>query len=176
MNLPALQYRLAVAADASALGEFMARNFLAAYGHCSTPENVQAAVAEHYGEAAQLRQIQDPALWNLIVSADAAWVGHAQVKTAAAPPPAVQSSPALELSRFYVDVDYHGQGVAQAMMARVKAYARERGIKALYLSVWQEQPQAIRFYRKEGFEIAGELVFMVGDDAKDDWLMVCRLD
>jgi GNAT superfamily N-acetyltransferase len=66
--------------------------------------------------------------------------------------------------------------VAQAMMARVKQEARRRGIGTLYLSVWQEQPQAIRFYSKEGFAIAGELVFMVGDDPKDDWLMVCPLD
>jgi ribosomal protein S18 acetylase RimI-like enzyme len=61
------------------------------------------------------------------------------------------------------------------MMAQVKAHARQAGARALYLSVWQQQPQAIRFYRKEGFEIAGELVFLVGDDPKDDWLMVCPL-
>jgi ribosomal protein S18 acetylase RimI-like enzyme len=175
MSAPELRYRLAVAADAAALGEFMARNFLAAYGHCSTPENIQAAIAEHYGEAAQLRQIRQADCWNLIASAGDTWAGHAQLKSGGEAPAGVGASPALELSRFYVDVAYHGQGVAQAMMAQVKAHARQAGARALYLSVWQQQPQAIRFYRKEGFEIAGELVFLVGDDPKDDWLMVCPL-
>ena len=46
----------------------MSRNFLAAYGHCSTPDNVRACIAEHYEEAAQLRQISDPGRWNLIVT------------------------------------------------------------------------------------------------------------
>ena len=176
MSLPDLQYRVAVPGDAAALGEFMARNFLAAYGHCSTPENVEAAIAEHYGEAAQLRQIRDPARWNLIVNRGDAWAGHAQLKSGGDVHAGVAALPSLELSRFYVDVDFHGRGVAQAMMAAVKAHARENGAKALHLSVWQQQRQAIRFYRKEGFTIAGELVFMVGDDAKDDWLMVCALD
>ena len=52
---------------------------------------------------------------------------------------------------------------------------RRGATRSLCLSVWKEQPQAIRFYEKEGFRIAGELVFMVGDDPKEDWLMVCEL-
>jgi hypothetical protein len=79
MNIDELQFRLAGPADAERLGEFMARNFLAAYGHCSTPANVQAAIAEHYGLAAQARQILDPARWNLIALAGDAWAGHAQL-------------------------------------------------------------------------------------------------
>jgi ribosomal protein S18 acetylase RimI-like enzyme len=62
------------------------------------------------------------------------------------------------------------------MMRETKAEAKRRGARRIGLSVWQEQPQAMRFYEKEGFRIAGELIFMVGDDPKDDWLMVCDLD
>jgi ribosomal protein S18 acetylase RimI-like enzyme len=169
-------YRLAAAADATALGEFMSRNFLAAYGHCSTPANVQAAVREHYGLAAQQRQIADPTRWNLIVTVDDAWAGHAQLRESGELPAGAGHEPALELCRFYVDTAWHGRGIAQAMMARVKEEARRRGARSIHLSVWQEQPQAIRFYEKEGFRIAGTLVFVVGDDPKDDWLMVCALD
>lgn len=176
MNETDLRFRLAQPADATQLGEFMERNFLAAYGHCSSPGNVRAAIEQHYGLAAQSRQIADPACWNLIASIGDAWAGHAQLKAGGNPPDGVGPQPVLELSRFYVDGAFHGQGVAQAMMAKTKAHARDQGAKALYLSVWQDQPQAIRFYRKEGFRIAGELVFMVGDDAKDDWLMTCPLD
>lgn len=176
MTLPPLQFRLAEPGDAAALGEFMSRNFLAAYGHCSTPDNVRACIAEHYEEAAQLRQISDPGRWNLIVTAGDAWAGHAQLKSGGGIPDAIGDPSAIELARFYVDTAFHGQGVAQAMMREAKAEAKRRGATRMCLSVWQEQPQAIRFYEKEGFRIAGELVFMVGDDPKDDWLMVCALD
>lgn len=176
MSGPALDFRLAEAADAAALGEFMVRNFLAAYGHCSTPGNIQAAIHEHYGEAAQLQQIEDPSRWNLLALHGGEWAGHAQLKSVDAVPEGVTMHPAVELSRFYVDVSFHGRSVAQAMMEKVKARARELGARSIFLSVWQDQAQAIRFYTKEGFTIKGTLVFMVGDDPKDDWLMVYPLD
>jgi GNAT superfamily N-acetyltransferase len=167
---------LAAPSDSVELGEFMARNFLEAYGHCSTPENVQAAVEEHYGEPAQLRQIQDPTRWNLVVLVDGEWAGHAQLREVTDIPNGAGPAPVIELARFYVDTRFHGRGIAQAMMAQVKQQARERGARSIYLSVWQEQPQAIRFYSKEGFRIAGTLVFVVGNDPKDDWLMRYDLD
>jgi diamine N-acetyltransferase len=174
MTTPA--FRLATPDDAAPLGEFMSRNFLDAYGHCSTPENVQAAVAEHYDLGAQQRQIADPTRWNLLMTMDGEWAGHAQLRQSPTLPAGAGAEPALELCRFYVDTAWHGRGLAQQMMAQVKAEARRRGARSIYLSVWQEQPQAIRFYEKEGFRIAGTLVFVVGDDPKDDWLMVCGLD
>ena len=176
MSRPALDFRLAEAPDAPTLGDFMARNFLAAYGHSSTPENIQAAIHEHYGEAAQLRQILDPSRWNLIALHGDQWAGHAQLKSGGDVPAGVAWLPAVELSRFYVGSQFHGQSVAQAMMHAVKSRARELGVRSIFLSVWQDQPQAIRFYTKEGFTIAGTLVFMLGDDPKDDWLMVYPLD
>jgi ribosomal protein S18 acetylase RimI-like enzyme len=175
MNGDDIQFRMAEAADAAALGEFMERNFMAAYGHCSTPENLEAAIRQHYGEPAQLRQILDGDRCNLIAFEGERWIGHAQLHLGSMAPAEAAGLPALELSRFYIDTSFHGRGVAQAMMAHVKREALARGASSLWLSVWQEAPQAIRFYQKSEFRIAGELVFMVGDDPKDDWLMVCDL-
>ena len=120
---------------AKPLGEFMARNFLAAYGHCSSPENVQAAVAKHYGESAQLRQILDPGRLNLLMLAGVDWVGHAQLSLLGTAPSGAAAAPAIELSRFYVDTRFHGQGAAQEMMAEVKRRARASGAASLWLSV-----------------------------------------
>jgi GNAT superfamily N-acetyltransferase len=170
MNVP--DFRLAGVSDAGALAGFMERNFLAAYGDCSTPENVAAAVSKHYGLEAQLRQLADGGRANLVAELDGALVGHAQLRFDAAAPAPVQPLPAAEIARFYVDTAWHGRGVAAAMMAEVRRIAAAHGAASLWLSVWQQQPQAIRYYEKEGFRIAGALVFEVGDDPKDDWLMV----
>lgn len=175
MNSNPYFFRLAGPADSAKLGEFMARNFLTAYGHSSTPENVQAAVAKHYSEPAQLRQILDPGRLNLLMLRGDEWVGHAQLRFDSPVPAGAGAAPAIELSRFYIDTPFHGQGAAQFMMIELKRQARARGTSSLWLSAWQESAQAIRFYGKEGFRIAGQLVFMVGDDPKDDWLMVCEL-
>ena len=170
MNVP--DFRLAGASDAGALASFMERNFLAAYGDCSTPENIAAAVSKHYGLEAQLRQLADGDRANLVAELDGVLVGHAQLRFHGEAPPAVQPLPAAEIARFYVDTAWHGRGVAAAMMAETLRIALAHGAASLWLSVWQQQPQAIRYYEKEGFRIAGTLVFEVGDDPKDDWLMV----
>jgi len=168
-------FRTAVPADASALAEFMSRNFLATYGHCSTPANIAATVEKHYGIDAQQRQIADAGRVNLLLEVDGAIAGHAQLRFDSTPPVEVEPLPAGEIARFYIDIAFHGRGLAQHMMARVREISRERGARSLWLSVWQQQPQAIRFYEKEGFRIAGKLIFEVGDDPKDDWLMLAPL-
>jgi ribosomal protein S18 acetylase RimI-like enzyme len=171
-----LHFRDATSADAPALAAFMERNFRSSYGHGSTPENIDAAVRGHYGLAAQLRQLADPSRWHLLAEGEAGeLLGHAQVQFEGAVPDAVQPRPAAEVTRFYVDAVAHGRGVAQRMLAEVEAHARRRGIASLWLSVWTEQPQAVRFYEKSGFAPVGKLVFHIGDDAKDDWLMLKAL-
>jgi len=173
--MSAHSFRIAGAADAAALADFMSRNFLATYGHCSSAANIAATIDKHYGLAAQQRQVGDPARVNLLLELDGAIVGHAQMHFDGETPAAVQPLPSGEVSRFYIDTAFHGRGLAQAMMAKARELALERGVRSLWLSCWQQQPQAIRFYEKEGFQITGTLVFEVGDDPKDDWLMVAPL-
>ena len=173
--MSAPRFRIAGASDAPALAEFMSRNFLATYGNCSTPENVAATVAKHYGLEAQQRQLDDGTRLNLVLEREGAIAGHAQLRLLSDTPAPVRPLPTAEISRFYIDGAFHGQGLAQQMMAEVRRLAAARGARSLWLSCWQEQPQAIRFYEKEGFRIAGTLVFEVGDDPKDDWLMLSPL-
>jgi ribosomal protein S18 acetylase RimI-like enzyme len=168
-------FRLAGTDDAATLAAFMTRNFLSAYGSCSTPENVAATVLKHYGLDAQRLQLADPQRLNLLMENEGELVGHAQLRIGGTAPAPVQPLPAAEIARFYIDTAFHGRGLAQQLMAEVRRLAGARGARSLWLSVWQEQPQAIRFYGKEGFHIAGSLVFEVGDDPKDDWLMVAVL-
>lgn len=171
-----VRFRQATSADAVALAAFMERNFRLSYGHCSTPANIDAAVHEHYGLPAQQRQLADASRWHLLAEGDdGELLGHAQVHFDGSAPAAVHPLPAAEVTRFYVDAVAHGSGIAQCMLQEVERCARQRGVASLWLSVWQEQPQAIRYYEKSGFVRAGALVFVVGDDPKDDWLMVKAL-
>lgn len=162
-----LQFRLATPEDAADIAEFMTRNFLAAYGHSSSPKNVQKAVKNYYGVEAQHADLADDRIVNCLCIIKEKIAGLAQVK-----PPRPGIDPIqFELSRFYVDAIYHGKGVAPALMQKTLDIIRARSAKALWLSVWQESQQAIRFYQKHGFVISGDTVFMIGDEPMKDWLM-----
>ncbi len=173
-DTPAFHIGRAQSTDAPRLSELLASTFLAAYGHCSTPVNVQAFIADNYRPERQASEIESADIINFIASAGSDLAGVAQLRLCT-PVPADVDGRALELGRFYLDSRFHGRGIAQALMQAVKNAAREHRAERLWLSVWKQSPQAIRFYEKEGFRIVGSTIFTVGDDPKEDWLMACDL-
>lgn len=56
-----------------------------------------------------------------------------------------------EVKRFYVDPQYRQKGVAAAILAYLEDKAKQLDYRALRLETGEEQPEAIRFYRKHGF-------------------------
>ena len=162
-------------ADAAELSALMRRTFLAANSHCSTPENLAVFLASKYRPELQAREIRDPDTLTLIVEQDGQWAGFAQLCWGTPPPVEVGPLPAVELGRIYLDSAFHGRGIAAQLVANLLVAANLRGSRSVWLGVWQEAAQAIRFYQKHGFEIVGRRVFAVGDDPKDDWVMTQAL-
>ena len=166
------EIRTAEAADAEQLSQLMRDTFFAAYGHCSSPDNVATFLAKHYSAARQLAEITDPNLLTFIASGPGdAWAGFAQLRTGASAPGEVRLSKPAEVARFYFSPSHHGNGFAGQLMQRLMHEAETRGSDGLWLNVWQQAPQPIRFYTKHGFRIVGTSVFPVGADAQQDWLM-----
>ncbi len=174
--MSALRIRHASAADAAALARNMADWFLAAYGHSSDEVNTAAFVAANFDTARQAAEIADPDIVTLLVEADGAMVGYSQLRFATRAPDCVSGAHPAELGRFYFAPAFHGRGAAAELMQEVCRIACERGRRRLWLLVWQEAPQAIRFYEKHGFTKVGTAVFLVGDDRKADWVLCKPLD
>ena len=56
-----------------------------------------------------------------------------------------------EIKRMYVAPDARGTGVSTAILRALEAAARERGWTRLVLETGIEQPDAMRFYEREGY-------------------------
>jgi GNAT superfamily N-acetyltransferase len=162
--------RIGVAADADALAELAARTFEEAFGADNRPEDMALHKATAYGHDQQLRELVDPDVVTLLAEVDGQLGGFAQLRTGPAPECVTGESP-IELLRLYVARAWHGQGLAQALMARVELEARLRRARTLWLGVWEKNPRAQAFYRKTGFTDVGSHVFMVGTDPQTDRIM-----
>jgi GNAT superfamily N-acetyltransferase len=57
-----------------------------------------------------------------------------------------------EVKRMYVEPAVRGSGVAAALLRALEDHARELGITRLLLETGTGQPDAIRFYQREGYE------------------------
>ena len=85
---------------------------------------------------------------------------------------AVEIRPAAELSKMYLLAEYHGAGVATALMERTLAIAAEWGARCVWLGVNQGNKRAQSFYIKSGFKVNGTRTFQVGARREDDYVMV----
>ena len=169
-----LRIRPAAGADAAALAMFAARTFTDAFGADNHPEDLARHLAATYSTGRQTRELADPAWTTLIAEEDEVLAGFAQLCAGSAP--ACVTGPALlELARFYVDVSWHGRGLAQRLMGATIAAAAARGARKLWLGVWERNPRAIAFYNKCGFIDVGEKEFTVGTDVQHDRVLVRAL-
>ena len=162
--------RRAEAADAPALSSLAARTFTDTFAHHNDPADVNAFLAQAYGERQQREEISDPDIVTLVVEEDDFLTGFAQLRRGPAPP-SINGTAAVEIWRFYVDRAFHGRGQAQALMAEVRSVARNLGAKSLWLGVWERNARAIAFYEKCGFRVIGNHRFLLGGDEQNDLVM-----
>ncbi len=175
-ELPAgLRIRVGTADDATLIAKLGADTFAASFSAQNTPENLAKHIAGAYGEEIQQRELADPAVTYLIAEQHGRLAGYAQVREGDAPE--CVSGPALiEVRRFYVIQNFHGSGIAQALMDACADEARRRRACTLWLGVWDQNPRAIRFYTKCGFQDVGGQTFMLGDDPQQDRVLRWRLE
>lgn len=164
-----------LAHEAARLSALMRELFLQAYRHCSTPENVATFLDATYSERQQRAELDDPSVDTVVVEDGADWIGFAQLRFGKPAPSGVTLCNGAELGRIYLAAGAQGRGIGQALLRDLEARTVARGRDGLWLNAWQEAPQAVAFYRREGFAIVGTTEFVVGDDAKHDWRMAKSL-
>jgi ribosomal protein S18 acetylase RimI-like enzyme len=163
--------RLGVPADAAALAELAARTFSDTFAADNRPEDMAAHEAEAYSTVIQGRELADPNITTLIVELRGELAGFAQIRRAPVPDCVKGASP-IELWRFYVTRNWHGRGIAPALMAVADAEAARAGGRTLWLGVWERNERAKAFYRKSGFTDVGTQQFVVGTDVQTERVMV----
>ena len=163
--------RRGVEADAAALADLAARTFTDAFGAQNNPEDLALHLARSYGAPQQRAELTNADMTTFVAESDGQLIGFAQVRVVTAPD-SVKTQKPVEVYRFYVAREWHGRGVAQLLMQSAVAHAERLGGTALWLSTWEKNPRGLAFYMKSGFRDVGSSVFMVGNDAQTDRILV----
>lgn len=101
-------------------------------------------------------------------------IGYAKLTPLRAP--ASDPEPgAMEMQQLYVAHEWHGTGVADRLAAWSLAAAREAGATEIYLTVFDHNERAKRFYDRHGFSEVGRCTFQLGDRIDDDRIWRARL-
>ena len=78
---------------------------------------------------------------------------------------------ALETERIYVLKEFHGKAVGQALYEKAIQVAKQTKFDYVWLGVWEKNPRAINFYKKNGFVEFNKHIFMLGEDKQTDIMM-----
>lgn len=81
----------------------------------------------------------------------------------------------LEIERIYVLKEFHGQKVGQILYDKAIEIAKQKNVDYVWLGVWEENPRAINFYKKNGFVAFDKHIFKLGDDEQTDIMMKLKL-
>lgn len=167
--------RAAVASDVEALAALASRAFVDTYLHGHEPHDIHAYVAEHFTPAAFARALDD-ADGRTMVAIDAAGEIGGYLQLERRPPPAcVPGERPVLLSRLYVDRPHHGAGVGPLLWDAALSTARALGGDVLWLTIWEHNLRARRFYERRGMREVGTVEFRVTTRVDRDPVLVVGL-
>lgn len=81
----------------------------------------------------------------------------------------------IEIERIYVSKEFHGKQVGQLLYDKALEIAKNNKSVFIWLGVWEENPRAINFYKKNGFVEFDKHIFKLGNDEQIDIMMKLKL-
>lgn len=87
----------------------------------------------------------------------------------------LKDNKALEIERIYVVREFQGKNIGQLLYEKAIKIARQKNAEYVWLGVWEENPRAIKFYKKNGFTEFDKHIFVLGGDEQTDIMMKLEL-
>jgi diamine N-acetyltransferase len=167
-----VKIRQATVEDARLLTDLSYTTFWDAFAH--HPKNAPDDLNHYMRQAFNVEQIAaelaDPNSVFLIATIDEKPAGYAKLIVGNIEPGIAATRP-VELSRLYSHQEFLGKGVGQNLMDACFEFAKEQTHDVMWLGVWEFNPRAQAFYRKNGFREVGKHTFQLGSDPQTDLLM-----
>jgi ribosomal protein S18 acetylase RimI-like enzyme len=160
--------RHAAVGDAAALSLVAGATLLDTFAGILSGRDLVAHCARHNTPDKFAAWIEDPA--SVVTLAETANGGAPLgYSVLTAPDLPIEVAPGdIELRRIYMLSRLHGSGLGAELMERALADARAMGKARVLLGVYGGNARARAFYERQGFAIAGDRRFLVGETWHDD--------
>ena len=161
-------------ADLSQLQLIGRSTFAETFADGNTVENMERYLREEFTDEKLTAELTNAESRFYFAETEQQVIGYLKVNLGRAQTE-LRDERAVEIERVYVLNAFHGQGVGQALYAKGLALAKEACAPYLWLGVWEHNPRAIAFYRKNGFVEFDQHLFTLGSDEQTDILMRLEL-
>ena len=144
--------------------------FIEAFADQNTKEDMQAYLKENFSVFQIEDELKDKNSQFYFADYRGQILGYLKVNQKEAQTESVDFD-GLEIERIYVLKDYYGSGVGKLLFDKSVSIAIKNELSWLWLGVWNQNPRAIKFYEKQGFEVFGTHGFVLGSAQQTDLLM-----
>lgn len=165
-----VQIQLATRENLPQLQAVGRQTFYETFAAGNTEENMRQYLEDGFSVAKLTAELIDSNSSFYLAFDNETAIGYLKINTGSAQTE-FQEGKAIEIERIYVLNAYHGHQVGQQLYQKAMEIAAQNGAEYVWLGVWEENPRAIAFYKKNGFVEFDKHIFMLGNDAQTDILM-----
>jgi ribosomal protein S18 acetylase RimI-like enzyme len=160
--------------DISQLQEISRQTFYESFSSVNTEENMTQYLAEAYSLEKLTNELNNPNSSFYFAEVNDKIIGYLKINFRDSQTE-LKHENALEIERIYVLKEYHGKKIGQLLFEKAMELAIQKKADYVWLGVWEENPRAISFYKKNGFVEFDKHIFKLGDDEQTDIMMKLQL-
>ena len=169
-----IEIRKGTLSDLSVLQNIGRQTFSETFAEGNTEENMKKYLEEGFSNEKLTAELKNPDSEFYFAIQENEVIGYLKINHGQSQTE-LKDATAMEIERIYVLKDFHGKNVGQVLYQKAIDIAKEKNADYVWLGVWEENPRAINFYKKNGFVEFDKHIFVLGDDEQTDIMMRLEL-
>jgi diamine N-acetyltransferase len=156
--------------DIEALQKLGRQTFFETFSSSNTAENIQSYLEEGFSVKKLTAELNEESSHFYFAQLDNEAIGYLKMNTGHTQTE-LQDNNGVEIERIYVLQKYHGKKVGQVLYETALEVAKNENALYVWLGVWENNPRAINFYKKNGFVEFDTHIFKLGNEEQTDIMM-----
>lgn len=151
------------------------KTFIDTFSATNTEENMTKYLNQNLSLEKLSDELNDPNSEFYFAISNDNIIGYLKVNSAQSQTE-LKDNNAIEIERIYVLHEFHGKEVGKLLYNKAIQIAKSANAKYIWLGVWEKNPRAISFYKKNGFIEFDKHIFNLGDDKQTDIIMKLEIE
>lgn len=156
--------------DIDQLQEIGKNTFFETFSAANTEENMKRYLDEKFSAKKLTDELNDQFAEFYFAILDNKIIGYLKLNFGQSQTE-LKDDKAIEIERIYVVKEFHGKKVGQLLYDKAIQISRQKNADYVWLGVWEKNPRAINFYKKNDFIEFDKHLFKLGDDEQTDIMM-----